>query len=200
MPTPLRLFSCGHIVPPSSVKVLTVSASPSNGRLNFQHTSRFDLTLLQSLHASLTSICQLVPHGVVVFFTSYKYMNFVLKSFKQSNSLNTICQTKRTFIEPQLTSDVEHMMTAYANAANRSGAILFCVMGGKLSEGINFTDNLARAVVCVGLPYADKREVVMKEKMVFYESLLGDSSRIYETMCMKIVNQCIGKDRDVDTC
>lgn len=48
-----------------------------------------------------------------------------------------------------------------------TGAVLLSVMGGKLSEGINFSDNLARCVVVVGMPYPDKRDVVFKEKLKF---------------------------------
>jgi chromosome transmission fidelity protein 1 len=42
---------------------------------------------------------------------------------------------------------------------------LFSVINGKLSEGINFSDQLARCVVVVGLPYPDVRDPVLQEKM-----------------------------------
>lgn len=41
---------------------------------------------------------------------------------------------------------------------------LLLVIGGKLSEGINFSDDLARYVVVVGLPYANSQAATLKEK------------------------------------
>ena len=57
--------------------------------------------------------------------------------------------------------------TAYCDyiQKEKKGALLFCVIGGKLSEGINFSDDLARTVVVAGLPYANAHTVEMKEKM-----------------------------------
>lgn len=36
---------------------------------------------------------------------------------------------------------------------NNNKGIFMCVSRGKLSEGLNFSDNLARACVVVGIPY-----------------------------------------------
>ena len=56
-------------------------------------------------------------------------------------------------------------MDLLVQAVSDRGAIIFCVVGGKLSEGINFSDDLARAVVVVGLPYPDMRDIELQQRM-----------------------------------
>lgn len=79
---------------------------------------------------------------------------------------------------------------------DKEDAILFCVIGGRLSEGINFTDDLARSMIIAGLPYANSQSVEIQEKIKFWDkndipSFKG--SDFYENMCMKTVNQAIGR-------
>ena len=73
------------------------------------------------------------------------------------------------------------------------------VVGAKLSEGLNFTDDLARAVVMVGLPYPNASSPELKERLKYASSLskqkgeLGDAGKeLYENLCMNAVNQSIG--------
>lgn len=94
------------------------------------------------------------------------------------------------------------------------GAVLFAVVGGKMSEGINFNDHLARAVVMVGLPFPHafsaemvaKREYVSEKESARVKQLepkINDhelQARIrakakdfYENVCMRAVNQCVGR-------
>ena len=81
------------------------------------------------------------------------------------------------------------------------------MVGAKLSEGLNFTDNLARAVIVVGLPFANLGSSELQERLKYVkrqwekrEALSGTSkttrdaaAELYENMCMNAVNQCIGQ-------
>ena len=78
-------------------------------------------------------------------------------------------------------------------------SILFGVMGGKLSEGINFKDNLCRLLIIVGMPFSNIKSIEMKEKMKYYDKLYNEKkstingSEYYENICMKNINQTIGR-------
>lgn len=44
-------------------------------------------------------------------------------------------------------------MEANIDEENRDGALFFAVFRGKVSEGIDFSDNYCRAVVTLGIPF-----------------------------------------------
>ena len=83
--------------------------------------------------------------------------------------------------------------------------MLFAVIGAKLSEGLNFSDDLARAVVIIGLPFANLSSPELRERMKYVNRLEAKSNvqrkcgqkdaaaELYENMCMNAVNQSIGE-------
>lgn len=95
---------------------------------------------------------------------------------------------------------------AGASSLRRSkGAMITCVMGGKLSEGINFNDALGRGVIVVGLPYASPDDEETHQLLSYaVASSRGSSSSssspvrltvhgLATDLCMRAVNQSIGR-------
>ena len=198
-PDKVSLFACGHVVSSSNILALIAPTGPVGGRLEFTHDSRMQLGLLTDLNMSLKLISKSVPHGMVVFFSSYRYMGTVISKWKSMGVFDDLAETRAIFIEPHQASDTERVWTSYSEKAiaeGGKGAMLFCVMGGKLSEGINFSDRLARCVVVIGMPFPDGRDPVLQEKLKFATLVEKDTKagvRLYEAMCMRTVNQCIGR-------
>lgn len=64
-----------------------------------------------------------------------------------------------------------------------------------MSEGINFSNEMARCVVVAGLPYPDITNPELKEKMrTLDQSGSGISGQMYyQNLCMRSVNQSIGR-------
>lgn len=134
------------------------------------------------------------------FFSSYDYLETFYSFLEEVKGLDEIRKKKIIFKEPRLSGQVEKMLSDYAiKSKTGSGAILFSVVGGKLSEGMNFSDDLARCVIVIGMPYPNKNSPELVEKMSYLDRKFGNGAggEYYENICMKSVNQCIGTPVDI---
>ena len=211
MPERLRVWSCGHIIPKENLIALPVSKGLGDIDFDFTFEKRNTPTLIDTLGISLLNVSRVVPDGVVVFFPSYAYLEYVVdrwqrKPLSEPNSIwDRLSDVKSTFLERKETPDTETLLTLYTAAVSSShGALLFAIIGGKLSEGINFSDALGRCIVVVGLPFPNAQSPAWKAKLEYItESAIArgqhqEAARMaarefYENACMRAVNQCIGR-------
>lgn len=197
----LTTFKCGHVVPPSHVFTTCLSNGPTGVKLDFRHRSRTLRTVCDELGLSILNMCRVVPAGFVVFLPSYSYEGHIMARWNQTGLLQQLQRTKKLYREPKSSRDVEGTLRMYSKdaRASKKGAILFCVIGGKMSEGINFADDMARCVFIVGLPYPDITDAELQEKMRSLDSGFQQKKNhmsgqvYYHNLCMRAVNQSIGR-------
>lgn len=174
---------------------------------------------MTNLGNTIANICRVIPDGVVVFFPSYDYLSQVLTTWKKSRNTSSTSiferlKTIKTVLHESKdrTTSIDDLLQEYSDSIMQgTGALLFAVMGGKLSEGINFSDELGRGVIVVGLPFPNARSAMWQAKMGHVERKAYESCQegtkeevrnakarsagreFYENSCMRTVNQCIGR-------
>ncbi|XP_053695982.1 ATP-dependent DNA helicase DDX11 [Sabethes cyaneus] len=199
-PERVQLRSYRHVVPADAILPIAISKGPSGKEFLFNYGNRQSKDLLNELASTLSNICQVVPNGVVCFFSSYDYLEQFYANLQNSGGLARLEERKRVFREPRGSGNIDKVLADYSNAARlpvgkQTGALMLSVVGGKLSEGLNFSDELGRCVVVVGLPYPNRTSPELVERMRYLDRTLHSSAgnEYYENLCMKAVNQCIGR-------
>lgn len=86
----IRTFSCGHIVPPSNILAVVTQKGPRGGQLEFKYQNREDQALLGELGQLLLNLVNVVPAGMVVFFSSYNILDTVHKMWAADGTLEKI--------------------------------------------------------------------------------------------------------------
>ncbi|XP_067011549.2 ATP-dependent DNA helicase DDX11 isoform X2 [Anabrus simplex] len=197
-------FSCGHVIPPENILPIILSSGPSGKQLDFSYQARNSLATLNELGRVLQNVCNVVPAGMVCFFPSYEYEKLVFAHLEKTGTLQKLETKKKVFREPKQAGMVDQVLAEYAScieqakmnpASGSNGALLLSVVGGKLSEGLNFSDDLGRCVVVVGMPYPNIQSPELQEKMKYLNTHVSPTAgqRHYENLCMKAVNQSIGR-------
>ncbi|KAK7409112.1 ATP-dependent DNA helicase chl1 [Neonectria punicea] len=215
-------LSCGHVIPPENLCVWTLATSrPGMAPFEFSYQRRGDSEMIAQLGLAIINLCSLVPDGVVVFFPSYGYLDEVVAAWQQKHGPNgqpiwdRLGSRKALFKETRGGSSDEVLQEysqAILGSSNSKGALLLSVIGGKMSEGINFSDRLGRCVIVIGLPYPNIASADWKAKLEYIETTMranltaqGVSREsatarakqaardFYENACMRAVNQSIGR-------
>jgi hypothetical protein len=80
----------------------------------------------------------------------------------------------------------------------QDGALFFAVCRGKVSEGIDFSDDNARAVIAVGIPFPNFKDEQVTLKREYNDSLhtqngLLSGSEWYEMQAYRALNQALGR-------
>ncbi|THV04455.1 DNA repair helicase [Dendrothele bispora CBS 962.96] len=216
-PERITNFSCGHIIPSSNLLTIALTKGPKGGELEYKASRQSDPQVIAELGQIILNFTHTVPGGMIVFFPSYNFLNTAKEAWRSTGVLDKFNIKKKVFFEPEDNTAVESTLQEYTAAVqtvsdlkSKGGALLFAVIGAKLSEGLNFKDDLARAVLVVGMPFANLGSSELKERLKYVKRLeeknldekgpgpkitkgKDAAAELYENMCMNAVNQSIGR-------
>ncbi|KAJ2236844.1 ATP-dependent DNA helicase chl1 [Coemansia sp. RSA 485] len=210
-PNNARLFAWNHVVHKSHVAAVVVGSGPTGQQLRFTYHDQMDAKKLRDAGNALAALCAVVPGGVVVFFPSYQMLLRMHEEWASCGVIARIERKKSVFAEQPSNGDsgILDRYTVQVQRPGSAGAVLLSVVGGRLSEGINFSDDLGRAVVMIGVPFPSLKSPELAERLAFYDNhqrenakaaaeimdgKMGNRAReLYESLCMRAVNQSIGR-------
>lgn len=202
-PFPNRIENT-HVIDDSQIFVAATCRGPASIVLKSTFDKRDNLDYINDLGNAIVNIAKIVPGGILVFFTSYAVLQQTVEKWKKAKRgdrdppiWSRIEKSKRAFVEPKSKTDFATVIHAYENQiTDQAGAIFFAVCKGKASEGIDFSDSKARAVVMCGIPFPNTRDsrVSLKKEMLNSSAELGNLGAIwYQQQAYRAVNQAIGR-------
>lgn len=204
-----------HVIDPRRQVYSAICQSfPTGTKLNFSYASRDNQNLVDDLGKFLKACFIVVPKGMLVFFTSYAMMNSYINTWKASGLLGELQSIKRVCIETSknashFKTELKHFIHNY----KKGGAALFGVFGGKLSEGMDFSDDMARLVILIGIPFANVKSLGVAGKRAYLDKLRSYEKHIevrtkdggtrnfprqsgtdwYQASAVRTYNQAIGR-------
>jgi chromosome transmission fidelity protein 1 len=201
-------YACGHVIEKDRFVTVAVGSGPGGVKFDFRATSRAAAHVVDDLGRALINMCTVAPGGMVVFFPSFAYLDTVKERWKETGMLEKLSEKKSgVVVEPRTAGEVDQVLAQYEAAVNDGrGGLMLSVVGGKLAEGINFGDALGRCVVIVGLPYPDRSDPELDQRLRYIEKMAThrcasadhtspsySGKEHYANLCMNAVNQCVGR-------
>ena len=200
-----------HVINMEQIKFSVISNSPYNQNLQykFDNKNKNNQFMIKDLGNTILNLIKNVPGGILVFFTSYSFMQNCINIWTNFELISKFNEFKEIFQDLHNSSQNKLIIENYKKSCmkNRKGGIFFSVCRGSSSEGINFNDDLARMVIVIGIPYANLMDVKVQLKKEFLDEFNGNifkyikdtkikrltSNDWYTQSATKTVNQALGR-------
>ncbi|XP_041114358.1 regulator of telomere elongation helicase 1-like [Polyodon spathula] len=194
-----------HVIDKHQIFVGIVPKGPDGIQLSSAYDKRFTPDYMASLGKTVTNVGRVVPHGLLVFFSSYPVMDKTIEYWKDNGHGSTIEGVKPMFVEPRNKGEFTEVMDSYyakVSDPKASGASFFAVCRGKASEGLDFSDTNGRAVIITGLPFPPRMDPKIILKMQFLDEMRRKATggvkflsgqEWYRQQASRAVNQAIGR-------
>ncbi|KAL4512135.1 hypothetical protein ABPG72_005137 [Tetrahymena utriculariae] len=206
-----EIYSGKHVInPQQQVFTQFIKECSNNGKpLNFSFEKIYmdDLEIREQKRQNILSTLQIIQNivktiqdqnvkgGVLVFFKSYELMYNFYQAFLGSNAQRELKDIPIFFEKPanvQFQTDFAHFKKQVLTFKKTS--LFFAACRGKLAEGIDLSDSLARCVLLVGVPLWNISDPYFICKKKYVELVLKmDPNEWSRKQVIKCVNQAAGR-------
>ncbi|CEF68783.1 Fanconi anemia group J protein [Strongyloides ratti] len=164
------------------------------------------VTVIEELAYLIFDICQTVEKGILVFVPNYNLIDLICNAMMNLGLMKDLKKVKTVLKEPKRGGELDRVINEYKHAIKNhhkisstcTGAVMFAVFRGKISEGIDFPDDLARCVISIGIPYPSLGQPQISEKIKYNETFyknenLLNGSEWYKSQAYRALNQALGR-------
>lgn len=189
-----------HVVPRRQIHVEALDALG-----DFTAKTQDNPKMPAQLARLLLKYLKVVPRGTgsLVFLPKYALIRRVMEDWERSGALAELERVVGTVLaeEPgaQTFAATLDEFRGAVDAKDGGGALMLAVYRGKVSEGLDFKDDFARAVFCVGIPFPSVGDVKVRLKREYNNSRYARDSGLmsggdwYSHQAFRAYNQALGR-------
>lgn len=188
-----------HCVPSSRILPRIIQCSPKGLSLKGNYVGWNTLEFRDhvfDLIFAIVSRKSRLGGGILVFLPSFTVMEKLVSEWRASGKWVKLLHAADIVVsEPKSSKRFHEVLTAYMEQLDTgSCGIMLAVFRGKISEGMNFSDQYARVVITIGIPYPTKYAPRILMTQEYLNSISPGSGDVwYRMQAFTALNQALGR-------
>lgn len=144
-----------------------------------------------------SEMVDIVPGNCAIYFPSYELMENVFEHYHNLNNEKVVFKEKTRLTKKERVEFLEKFKS-YKNG----GAVLFGVVGGSFSEGVDFPENLLKCIIIAGLPLS-KPDLETNQLIKYYDKKFNEKGWDYGyalpafNKAFQAAGRCIRSEKDI---
>lgn len=165
-------ISAPHVINQNQLAAFTLNQGIDNVKMlsTYKSLNQDKERIIHSLGLTIENLLGVIPGGVLFFVPSHPFLRDLVACWKRTGLFDKIEKIKPIFYEEQtnIGTKANDLYLEYKKAIEDGrGGFMIGVCRGRMSEGIDFSDDQARAVFIFGIPYPPFNQIEIKLKREF---------------------------------
>ncbi|KAJ3323602.1 Fanconi anemia group J protein [Boothiomyces sp. JEL0866] len=193
-------LEASHVIKKEQIFVGLISQGLDGKPLTGDYQTFRTVEYQDQVGMTIYRITKEIPNGILIFVPAYSWIDTLERRWVETGLWNTFERSFAIYKEPRKTKkgDLEKILKEYNASCRLKQTILFCVFRGKMSEGIDFANERARGVLCIGLPFPNIADLKVKQKRIYNDAFafrnnLLTGSEWFEIQAFRALNQALGR-------